>query len=114
MKSLLRRLIRLTVTNPLSLGYLGLIAACALAGAVYEGTVADAEGFVPGYWAALLPLLPTLLLYVPLEDVVYGGPAPTGWLFHTTAVLSFLLQSAAMGRLWSTREPAEDQPSRRT
>ncbi|MBC9713326.1 hypothetical protein H9Y04_12175 [Streptomyces sp. TRM66268-LWL] len=106
MKGRLGGLVRLTVTNPLSLAYLGLIAACALAGALYEWTVADPDSMLKGvgYSAALLPLLPTLLLYIPLEDLVYDGPAPTGWLFYVWAAVSFLVQSAAMGWLWRGRE----------
>ncbi len=108
MRRFLRGLVRLTVTNPLSLAYIGLIAMFALAGALYEWTVVDSGDFLEGmgYGAALLPLLPTLLLYVPLEDLVYDGPAPTGWLFYTTAAASFLLQSAALGRLWRSRDYA--------
>ncbi|WP_199546203.1 SCO4225 family membrane protein [Streptomyces sp. N35] len=115
MKALLRRLVRLTVTNALSLAYIGLIAACALGGAVYEGTGGDPDDWVSGYWAVLLPLMPAFLLYAPLEDLVYDGPAATGWLFYGWAVMSFLLQSAAMGWLWETRDQAApDQYRRRT
>ncbi|NGO76183.1 hypothetical protein G6045_10970 [Streptomyces sp. YC504] len=110
MKALLRRLVRLTVTNALSLAYLGLIAACALAGAVYEWTGGDPADWVSGYWAVLLPLMPTFLLYAPLEDLVYDGPAATGWLFYGWAVMSFLLQSAAMGWLWETRDQGAPDP----
>lgn len=88
-----RTLLRLTVTNPASAIYLGLVGATVVFTGVVVLTAAD-PGFV-GVWPFFFTA-PTSLLAVGVIGAVGGLDAPI-WLLGAGIAVSALLQSLALG-----------------
>ncbi|MCP3818686.1 hypothetical protein NLX86_11325 [Streptomyces sp. A3M-1-3] len=96
-KARLRGLARLTFGNPLSLAYLGLVAAAALVLAYDQLFVTHEDASFAGV-GLIFTAAPTVFGFIAAEEAIWGLEG-SGWYFSLGIAASVLFQSFVLGLL---------------
>ncbi|UNO38904.1 hypothetical protein [Streptomyces sp. MST-110588] len=92
----LHALMRLTFGNPVSLAYLGLVAAALAFAAVDTLFVSHQDASFSGIWAALLTA-PTVFPLWLAGGALWGGSGAPGWYLTVTLILAALVNALLLG-----------------
>ncbi|MFJ2739418.1 SCO4225 family membrane protein [Streptomyces sp. NPDC087440] len=93
-----RKLLRTTVTNPLSAAYLGLVAAVTVF-TVISAFVEEANEFI-ALWVILVTSPTSTLILGALQIFGGGEKDAAGLVVYVVIALSALIQSTALGLIW--------------